>query len=281
MKTITRGRWQGTSYRDTGTGPAVMLVHGFPADGTLWNHQVPRLEKNFRLLIPDLPGSGSSPLTGPLSIEDMAEVIGEVLDNAGVARPVVIGHSMGGYAALAFAERYPERLAGLGLYHSTAFEDSPEKKEGRLRSIRLMRSYGGPRFLSQTVQGLFTAAFRGAHPGVLRELVARAGKAPSGALAYYYEAMRERPDRTAVLRGARVPVLFVIGAQDTAAPASDVLRQVSLPAVSQVCLWDDVAHMSMLETPERAAGALESFAKFCEEYPGLCAGRTEPRVSVV
>jgi pimeloyl-ACP methyl ester carboxylesterase len=268
MKTITRGRWQGTSYRDTGTGPAVMLVHGFPADGTLWDHQVPRLEKDFRLLIPDLPGSGSSPLAGPLSIEDMAEVIREVLDAAGVARPVVIGHSMGGYAALAFAERYPERLAGLGLYHSTAFADSPEKKEGRQRSIQLMRSYGGARFLGQTVQGLFTAAFRKAHPAVLRELVSRAEKAPTGALAYYYEAMRQRPDRTAVLRRAGVPVLFVIGGQDTAVPASDVLKQVSLPAISQVHLWDDAAHMSMLETPDRAAGVLESFVRFCDEYSG-------------
>jgi len=249
-----------------------MLVHGFPADGALWDHQIPLLEKNFRLLIPDLPGSGSSPLAGPLSIGDMAEVIREVLDSAGVARPVVIGHSMGGYAALAFAERYPERLAGLGLYHSTAFEDSPEKKEGRLRSIALMRTYGGARFLSQTVQGLFTAAFRRTHPEVLRGLVSRAEKAPEGALAHYYEAMRQRPDRTGVLRNVRVPVLFVIGAQDTAAPASDVLRQASLPAVSQVHLWDDVAHMSMLETPGRAAGALESFVRFCEAYPALTPG---------
>lgn len=261
------GPWKETSYRDTETGYPVLVVHGFPADGSLWDHQIPRLSKSCRLIIPDLPGSGASPLAGPISIEEMAEVLREVLDSAGIARCVVIGHSMGGYAALAFAEKYPDRLEGLGLFHSTAFQDAPDKKAGRLRSMELMRRHGGPRFLRQMIPNLFTAGFRQAHPEVLRRLVERAEKAPAEALLQYYEAMRNRPDRTEVLRRSAVPVLFVIGQQDTAAPAADMLKQVSLPAISQVYLWREVAHMGMLETPERATEALEAFVSFCRRSP--------------
>lgn len=265
------GPWKETFYRDTETGFPVMLVHGFPADGSLWDRQIPRLRESCRLIIPDLPGSGASPLTGPISIEEMAEALRGILDDAGITRCVMIGHSMGGYAALAFAEKYPERLGGLGLFHSTAFQDSPDKKEGRLRSMELMRRYGGPRFLRQMIPNLFTARFRQAHPEVLRHLVERAEKAPAEGLLQYYEAMRNRPDRSEVLRRSDVPVLFVIGQEDSAVPAADVLKQVSLPAVSQVHLWREVAHMGMLETPDRATEALAAFVSFCRRSPDFTA----------
>lgn len=261
------GPWEGTVYRDTEAGLPLMLVHGFPADGSLWDHQISALSGRFRLLVPDLPGSGASPEKTPLSIADMAEVLKAILDQEHIPACVVIGHSMGGYATLAFAERYPSRLKGYGLFHATAFADSPEKKAGRSRSMELMRRYGGATFLRQMMPTLFSAAFRKAHPEVLQSLVDRAEKAPSGALVGYYDAMRNRPDRTEILRQTPVPVLFVIGKEDTAAPPADVLKQVSLPSVSQVYLWEAVAHMSMLEKPELATEALEAFVTFCERYP--------------
>lgn len=269
IKSIEGGRFAGMCYRDRGKGFPLLLVHGFPADGTLWDGQASFLAERYRVLVPDLPGSGDAPGIIALSIEDMADALLAILDQEAIPTAIVVGHSMGGYATLAFAEKYSSRLKGFGLFHSTAFEDTPEKKEGRLRSMEMMRRYGGPAFLRQMLPNLFSRAFRLAHPEVLRHLAERAARSAPGTLAGYYEAMRSRPDRTNVLRRAEVPVLFVVGREDTAAPVADVLKQVSLPAAAEVALWEGIAHMGMLEAPEKAAAVLDRFVGFCLKYPGF------------
>ena len=119
-------------YRCSGDGPVVVLLHGVPFDGTLWNNQISAL-KEYKLIIPDLPGSGRSEMIDNMSMEAMAECIKELIVHETASlffktgephSVVVIGHSMGGYIALALAEKHPELLNGLGLFHSTAYADS-------------------------------------------------------------------------------------------------------------------------------------------------------------
>ena len=129
-------------YRVLGAGKPLILIHGFAEDGDIWSNQINALQQYFQLIIPDLPGSGKSELIADMSIEGMAEVIKELITHelkflrqtaeAEEAFVPIAGHSMGGYIALAIAEKYPQLISSIALVHSTAFADSEEKKANRL-----------------------------------------------------------------------------------------------------------------------------------------------------
>ena len=112
------------SYRIAGNGPVVVLLHGFGEDGNVWENQITSLETSFKIIIPHLPGSGTSQLIDDMSMEGMAECIHYILQEEGVQQCSMIGHSMGGYITLAFAEKYPALLESFGLFHSTAYADT-------------------------------------------------------------------------------------------------------------------------------------------------------------
>jgi len=112
----------------------VVLLHGFAEDGDVWKYQLADLAAGYLVIVPDLPGSGRSDMTDDMSIEGMALCVKKIIDhelpaNASLAEDgiTMIGHSMGGYITLAFANKYPGLLAGFGLFHSTAFADTEEK----------------------------------------------------------------------------------------------------------------------------------------------------------
>jgi pimeloyl-ACP methyl ester carboxylesterase len=123
------------SYIAAGGGNAVVLLHGFGVDSAAWNAQINYLQENYRVIAPDLPGIGVSEFTSDVSMEGVAAIVKEILDAEEIEQAAVIGHSLGGYIALAFAEKYPELLSGLGLFHSTAVADNEEKKASRKKGI--------------------------------------------------------------------------------------------------------------------------------------------------
>lgn len=267
VKKLSSGRFEQLTYRDEGQGFPLMLVHGFPMDGHLWDAQVPALRQRFRLLVPDLPGSGASPLTTPLSIADMAESLHDILRWEQIGRCVMVGHSLGGYVTLAFAEKYPRMLQGFGLFHSTAYADTAEKRRDREKAIALMEGYGSAAFLRQMMPGMFSRRYRSERRSELAALIQERSSTPVATLVAYYRAMMARSDRTAVLEQTKTPVLFVMGKEDVAAPAGDMLQQALLPALASVHAFGDVAHLGMLEHPEQSARILEDFAAFCVDYP--------------
>jgi pimeloyl-ACP methyl ester carboxylesterase len=112
----------------------LVLLHGFGEDNRIWNEQSLLADETI-LFMPNLAGTGGEPAPANWSMEEMAEDVRQQLDDAGIDECVLVGHSMGGYVALAFAEKWPERLLGLGLFHSTAFADTQEKKETRAKGI--------------------------------------------------------------------------------------------------------------------------------------------------
>ncbi len=239
------------SYRIEGKGKPVVLLHGFGEDSHIWDQQVDFLKQHCMLVIPDLPGSGRSTMMGHTvsdsSIDDYASCIHALLQHEKMAPCVMLGHSMGGYITLAFAEKYPSLLCGFGLIHSTAFADNEEKKQNRSRGIELMGKYGGYHFLKTTIPNLFGEQFKKEHPGKVEELISASGSFSTIALQQYYHAMMERPDRTHVLKSNPLPVLFVIGTVDVAAPLQDVLQQTHLPLKSYIHILEDVGHMGMWE----------------------------------
>ncbi len=248
-------------YLDTGKGDTIVLLHGFGEDSQVWNRQIAVLSKNYRLIVPDLPGSGNSTmLSTPDTIEAYASAINALLQHLSINQTIMLGHSMGGYITLAYAEAYPEKLLGWGLIHSTAFADSEEKKINRQRGIELMQQYGAFSFLRNTIPNLFAEGFKKQSPEVVQQLIDASKVFTSEACCAYYKAMQERPDRTHVLSGSKTPVLFVLGTEDVAAPLNDLLQQVHLPPTAYIHILEHVGHMGMLEATETVNQHIAGFA---------------------
>ncbi|MDR3712919.1 MAG: alpha/beta hydrolase [Puia sp.] len=246
-------------------GLPVLLLHGFAEDGSVWDRQVAHLKKDHRLIIPDLPGSGRSPalaeITEAPSIEALTESVKTILDAEAIDQCVMIGHSMGGYITLAFAEKYPDRLKAFGLFHSTAYEDTGAKKTNRRKSIEFIRRHGSAEFIRQSVPNLFAEHYKQEHPEVVAELIERYSGFPPASLIYYYSAMINRPDRTRILREFRGPVLFIIGDQDNAIPLTDSLEQCHMPACAHILIPEDCGHQGMLEKTGQCNRMLSEFLR--------------------
>ena len=255
-------------YRTIGKGKRVMLLHGFAEDGSIWNNQIAFLENHFRLLIPDIPGSGRSELLSDGNIATYAEVIKAILaddfqqqGNEGSEEVIMIGHSMGGYITLAFAEKYPQLLAAFGLFHSTAYADNEEKKLARAKAIHFIKDKGSYPFLQTSIPGLFSQEFTNNHPAEINELIHKAKNFSPHALIQYYEAMIQRPDRTSVLKKFPKAILFIIGEKDNVIPLQSSLEQCYLPAQAHIHILAKSAHMGMLEETEKSNEILYHFLK--------------------
>ncbi len=256
-------------YHVYGQGKTVVLLHGFGEDSSIWQPQINFLQNHFRLIIPDLPGSGQSELVPNANIETYAEIIKEILDielqnvspliSGGDLEGAFIGHSMGGYITLAFAEKYPQYLNGFGLFHSSAFADSDEKKLVRKKAIEFIKENGAGTFLKTSIPGLFTKEYTAKQPEKMEALIEKGNDFTAAALIQYYKAMIARPDRTAVLTTFNKRILFIIGEQDKAVPLQSSLQQCYLPAQSHVHILASSAHIGMWEEEDKANKILLNF----------------------
>lgn len=254
-------------YQDIGQGQSIVLLHGFGEDHFIWHNQVESLSKKYRVIMPDLPGSGQSDLLDidNVSIEDYATCIMQLLVHEKIAKCIILGHSMGGYIALAFAEKYTSMLVAFGLIHSTAFADTAEKKETRLKSIQFLKENNSYTFLKTSIPNLFSAKTKRENDFIITSLIERGSNFSAEALIQYSNAMMNRPDRTEVLKSTTLPVLFIVGEEDIAAPLVDLLKQVPLPKISVVNILKEVGHMGMLENANALTKFLLSFCSFAYE----------------
>ncbi len=246
-------------YRINGSGAPVMLLHGFGEDGEIWNLQAAYLSKNFTVIVPDLPGSGKSEMIPAMSMAGLAEAMHAIIHEENIASCPVIGHSMGGYIALALAEAYYNHVSALGLFHSSAFADSEEKKEARRKGIAFIEEHGAFPFLKNMIPNLYAPKTVDEKPTFIAEHTDAAHNFSSESLVSYYEAMMARPDRTSVLKENKIPFLFVMGKHDTAVPMADSLKQCHLPEKSYIHILQNSGHMGMIEETELANTILEDF----------------------
>jgi pimeloyl-ACP methyl ester carboxylesterase len=243
-------------YRTIGAGKPVVLIHGFAEDGDVWKNQIEFLKDHFYLIIPDLPGSGKSELINDMSIEGMAEVIKSILLNEKTETCSMVGHSMGGYITLAFAEKYPVMVTSAGLVHSSAFADSEEKKANRLKSIEFVKKNGAYEFLKAVIADLFTETRAAANPEIVDLQIEKSKNFTDEAIIAYYQAMINRPDRTHVLKSFPKLLLFIIGEHDKALPFEQSMQQCYLPSISYIHILRNSAHMGMFEEADKVNQAL-------------------------
>jgi pimeloyl-ACP methyl ester carboxylesterase len=166
---------------------------------------------------------------------------------------------MGGYVALAFAEVYPARVAGLCLFHSSAQADTDEKKANRDKNISFVERHGVAKFMETFIRPLFADANEETMMPYRRRLEEIGAATPRVSVISGMQAMRDRPDRTEVLRKATFPVLFIVGKEDAAVPLAAVLEQVALPPVSTALFLERVGHVGFFERPAATRRAVLDF----------------------
>jgi len=243
------------AYDRRGKGTPLVLLHGYPLDHHLWDDVVPLLEDTFDVIVPDLRGFGESTIADSSpTVEDYASDIAGLLDYLGIQKTAIVGHSMGGYVALAFARHYPDRLTGLGLVSSKVLADPPDRKEGRHKSAKDV-SENGIDSVVATMTPKFTADEK-------LQAFARSSMEQPQPAAYIgaLNAMAERPDSTPLLASLEVPMVVVHGTSDALIPV-DRAREVKA-ALPQAHLVEiaGVGHMPMMEATEQTAAALKYLA---------------------
>jgi pimeloyl-ACP methyl ester carboxylesterase len=249
-------------YREKGHGaPAVLLLHGFPLDGRMWDAQLDALAARHRVIVPDMRGFGQSqPPAGPFSIESLADDVHALAQKLGAVPFVLAGLSMGGYVSLAYARKYRDTLRALILVDTKAEGDTPEGKGGRAKMIQLARDKGSvatgdamqPKLLSpDTIQH---------KRAIVKALRAMMDNNPPITLEHALAAMRDRPDRSDTLSTLnKLPTLILVGDADSITPPSVAESMQRAIPDSQLTIIRGAGHMSPMEQPEQVNRALGAF----------------------
>jgi pimeloyl-ACP methyl ester carboxylesterase len=252
-------------YADIGKGRVIVLIHGFPFSLEMWfgNGFANGLAKKFRVIAIDLPGHGKSDCIGYVQkMERMADVVKDVMDQLNLRRYVVVGHSMGGYVSLAFAEKYAENLRGLCLFHSSASADSEEKKLDRERGIKLVKR-NPVKYTNALVINLFALANQRYMKKEINWIRRMAAKTKKQGIVASLEGMKIRRNREIILKFAKFPVLFIAGTRDIVIPYEVMKKQSELPKIAKLVTLERVGHMGFLEAKETSLKKLRAFVGSC------------------
>ena len=205
-------------FDDRGSGPATVLLHPFPLRRDAWAGIAEALAAHRRVIAVDARGFGDTPLAGPFAITDLADDVAALLDRLSIAKATLLGMSMGGYAALAFAARHRDRLSALVLADTRAAADSAEARAGRAAALATLAAVGPTAYLAGSLPRLLSPA---APPALVAHVRARA-ETRAASLRAGIEALRDRPDRSAELGAIACPTLVVCGVEDQVTPLAEM-----------------------------------------------------------
>lgn len=232
-------------FNDCGKGEAIVLLHGFLENSTMWDEFIPEWSTNNRIITIDLLGHGHSECLGYIhTMELMAEAVAEVLTALKIRQATFIGHSMGGYVALAFAELYPKQVNGLCLMNSTTKPDSKEKQKNRDRAIIAVKQ-NYKTFINISIPNLFRPKNRRIFKDKIKAVKKEAFKTSIQGVVAALEGMKIRKDRQDILRSGDFKKMMVIGVKDPVLNYQSLIEQLSNTTVNILELPD--GHMSHIE----------------------------------
>jgi pimeloyl-ACP methyl ester carboxylesterase len=244
--------------------PTLVLLHGLCESSHFWHEIAKKLQAKANIISIDLPGFGKSPLLSNITtLASIADEVHAVLMANQVNKCVMIGHSLGGYVALAFAEKYAHTLLGVGLCNSTALADTADKKDKRNKLIESLEQNGIRPFLSSFFQGLFAPQNVQKFEQQIETLQQEAKNISVETLIKITEILRDRPDYSHVLKKLACPALFIVGKEDTVLPLQLHQEIFLMPQHTTLYLQENVGHLSVIEAPQQTTIAIESFLAIC------------------
>ncbi len=247
------------SYADIGKGTAVVLLHGYLENQRMWEEMVPELSQKHRVIAIDLLGHGQTDCLGYIhSMEDQADMVQDVLRELRIRKAVFVGHSMGGYVALAFAELYPEYIKGLVLMNSTSRADSEERKTNRDRAIKAVKK-DYTSFVRLSIGNLFSEDNRTRLEDAIEKVKLEALKTPLQGIIAALEGMKIRKDREVLLHFGLYPKLLILGKKDPILNYEENANQIENTNTSLVSLPS--GHMSYIENKVEVLQTLVDFIK--------------------
>lgn len=248
-------------YEQQGSGPCVVLLHGFLENSSYFDQLSSDLEEQYRVVKIDLLGHGKTGNLGYIhSMEDMADAVYAVIHELKIRKAIFIGHSMGGYVSLAFADLYPDMVKGLCLLNSSSRADSPLKKKGRDAAIRQIKNNASG-FIRHSIPMLFRPKNKQRFKEEIKILKQQALKCSVQGIVAALEGMKIREDREVLLHFGPYPKLIITGKKDQILPLELQIEQTSQNKVDLDILPD--GHMSLIENYTEALFSIKRFLKHC------------------
>jgi len=265
MNSINNGKR--ISCTDSSGGYPVVLIHGYLETSESWNGFKDKLAGDFRVIAVDLPGHGSSDLTGAIqTMEDMASSVKLLLDSLGIQRFFLIGHSLGGYVTLAFLEMFGDSLSGYCLFHSHPFPDSDEAMEKRKKEISLAREGKKDQFFPGNITRMFADTNLAIFSMEAEKAKVIASTITADAIVAVLNGMMLRPSRLSVVEEGKVPFLWILGALDNYIPCDIMKTKVRLPGNASLVILDNSGHMGFIEEQDRSVSIVKDFIRALPDY---------------
>jgi pimeloyl-ACP methyl ester carboxylesterase len=247
-------------YDITGKGDTIVLVHGYLESSEIWSKFAGRLSKQFNVILIDLPGHGLSDIDAQSnSMESMALLIKKLIDELGIDKIFLTGHSLGGYIALAFLELFPERLSGYCLFHSQPFADSPETIEKRQREIKIVEAGKKDIMYPENIVRMFGEQNLEKFSEALERSRVIASKISAEGIISVLKGMIARPQRVGLMEEGWVPCLWILGSGDRYIPCEEIQKKVCLPLNAKVVVLEHSGHMGFIEEEDRAVEIITRF----------------------
>ena len=247
-------------YTDSGTGPVIVLLHGYLESSEVWNGFAEKLSAKFRVISVDLPGQGQSDVYGEVhTMEFMAEAVKEILQDLKIRKAFLTGHSLGGYVTLAFLELFPEYLSGYCLFHSQPFPDPPAALEKRKREIGIVKMGKKNLMYPDNVIRMFASSNLEKFAGALQRSKDIASHLPGDGIIAVLNGMLLRPSRLSFMEDGDIPCLWILGSMDSYIPCELIQTKVKLPSNARVVVLTNSGHMGFIEEEKRSLEVIKEF----------------------
>lgn len=246
---------------ETGRGRPVVLLHAFPLNATMWLSQRETLGASYRVLTPDQRGFGGTQLGhDDPSLDEVADDVAAMLDAKKIDRAVIGGLSMGGYVAMAFWRRHPDRVSALVLADTKLGADTAEGAANRERiAAEVVEASSSKQLVDELLPSLLGETTRNRRALVLGRVKALVESAPPYAVAWAQRAMAARPDATADLAGVTVPTLVVVGEEDTLSPPAEAEKLATIIPGATLVTIPKAGHLTAVEAPDEFNAAVGDF----------------------
>ena len=246
------------AYQESGSGPPLLLLHGFSLDHTIWAPQVETLQRSYRLLVPDLRGMGRTPHTeGQITIEMMADDMAAFLGALDINAAAVAGFSLGGYILLQMALRHPLKVRACGFISTRAAADSEEGKKVRLQHMQTVIDEGMAGFAGHFIENLFAPAYIDAHPLEIEATQKVVLSQIPDSIASLIDAMRRREELTPRLSEIAVPCVVFGGTGDALVPPAQMVELHEGLSDSVIEMVEGAGHTTPFECADRVSFQLD------------------------